>query len=73
TVVGIAVAVGTLVPAVPLALLGIGLTGSPLPTGPVWVYLGVVGFTALLGFLALGLPTRLALRTRPLDALGPRE
>ncbi|GAA0252165.1 ABC transporter permease [Saccharothrix mutabilis subsp. mutabilis] len=73
TVVGIAVAVGTLVPAVPLALLGIALAGSPLPTGPVGVYLGIVGFTALLGFLALGVPTRLALRTRPLDGLGPRE
>ncbi|MEU4746262.1 ABC transporter permease, partial [Actinosynnema sp. NPDC023658] len=72
-VVGIAVAVGTLLPAGPLVLLSLGLTGTPLVSGPVLVYLGVVGFTALLGFLAIGLPTRLALRARPVDAIGVRE
>ncbi|GAA3862438.1 ABC transporter permease [Saccharothrix violaceirubra] len=71
--VGIAVAAGTLLPAVPLVLLSIGLTGSPLVAGPLPVYLGVVGFTALLGFLAIGLPTRLSLRARPIDAIGVRE
>ncbi|UVS79681.1 FtsX-like permease family protein [Actinokineospora sp. UTMC 2448] len=72
-VVAIAVGVGTLLPAVPLALLGIGLMGDPLPTGSPWVYLGIVGFTALLGLLALTIPTRLALRTRPVEAIGLRE
>ncbi|MFI9008150.1 ABC transporter permease [Actinosynnema sp. NPDC053489] len=71
--VGIAVAVGTLLPAGPLVLLSIGLTGTPLVGGPVLVYLGIVAFTALLGLLAVGLPTRLALRARPVDAIGVRE
>ncbi|WP_433263387.1 ABC transporter permease [Actinosynnema sp. CS-041913] len=73
TLVGMAIVVGTLIPAVPLMLLGIGLTGSPLPSGPIAVYLGIIGFAALLGLLSLGLPTRLALRARPIDAIGLRE
>ncbi|MBB5955912.1 putative ABC transport system permease protein [Saccharothrix tamanrassetensis] len=73
TLVGIAIAVGTLIPAIPLVLLSSGLMGTPLPTGPIGVYLAIIGFAALLGLLALGLPTRLALRARPIDAIGMRE
>ena len=73
TLVGIAIVVGTIIPAVPLMLLGVGLMGSPVPAGPIAVYLGIVGFAALLGLLALGLPTRFNLRARPIDAIGVRE
>ncbi|MBW4719959.1 ABC transporter permease [Saccharothrix sp. SC076] len=71
--VGIAVVVGSVIPAVPLALLGWSLTGTPLPSGPIAVYLGITGFAALLGLLALALPTRLALRQPPVEAIGIRE
>ncbi|MEV0680601.1 ABC transporter permease [Actinosynnema sp. NPDC050436] len=73
TLVGIAIAVGTLIAAVPLVLLSIGFMGTPVPSGPIGVYLGIIGFAALLGFLALGVPTRLALRAKPVDAIGMRE
>jgi len=73
TLLGMAVVVGTLIPAVPLVLLGAGLTGTPAPSGPIGVYLGIVGFAALLGLAALLLPARLALRTRPIEAIGLRE
>ncbi|CCH33987.1 ABC transporter permease [Actinosynnema sp. NPDC047251] len=73
TLVGIAVVVGTLIAALPLVLLSVGFMGTPVPSGPIGVYLGIIGFAALLGFLALGVPTRLALRARPVDAIGMRE
>ena len=71
--VGIAVVVGTVVALVPLALLNVGLRGSPVPSGPLSVYFGIVGGAAVLGFLAMGLSTFVALRARPIDAIGLRE
>jgi putative ABC transport system permease protein len=72
-VVTTAAVVGT-VTAVP-ALLGVSfaLTGSPLPAVPPLVYLAIIGVTALLGLLAIGIPTRVALRARPVEAIGLRE
>ncbi|HEX2131973.1 MAG TPA: ABC transporter permease, partial [Actinophytocola sp.] len=72
-VVGIAAVVGT-VAAVP-SLLGVSLalTGSPVPSVPPLLYLAIIGVTALLGLLAIGIPTRVALRSRPVEAIGERE
>ncbi|GLZ43472.1 FtsX-like permease family protein [Actinokineospora sp. NBRC 105648] len=70
---GIAIVIGSLIPILPLALLGIGLAGSPIPTGPVVVYLGIVLGAAILGILAVALPTRFTMRTRPIDAIGLRD
>ncbi|GLY44332.1 ABC transporter permease [Amycolatopsis sp. NBRC 101858] len=71
--VGIAVVVGTVVAVVPLGLLNMGLRGSPLPSGPLSVYFGIIGGAALLGLAAMGLSTWVALRARPIDAIGLRE
>ncbi|WP_033292940.1 ABC transporter permease [Amycolatopsis jejuensis] len=71
--VGVAVVVGTLIPLIPLAVLNIGLTGLPLPSGPIAVYFGIIGGAILLGMLAMGLATRTALRARPIDSIGLRE
>ncbi|MEU5692007.1 FtsX-like permease family protein [Actinosynnema sp. NPDC020468] len=71
--VGIAILLGSLLAALPLAMLGIGFIGSPVLAGPLAVYLGVVGGAALLGFLSLGVATRVSLRARPIDAIGLRE
>ncbi|WP_410673022.1 FtsX-like permease family protein [Amycolatopsis sp. cmx-4-68] len=71
--VGIAVVVGTLVALVPLGLLNAGLRGNPLPSGPWSVYFGITGGAALLGLLAMGLATTVALRARPVEAIGLRE
>ncbi|WP_372669759.1 ABC transporter permease [Amycolatopsis kentuckyensis] len=71
--VGIAVVVGTLVAVVPLGLLNVGLRGSPVPSGSWTVYLGIIGGAAALGFLSMGLSTFVALRARPIDAIGLRE
>ncbi|QWF78843.1 hypothetical protein HUW46_02241 [Amycolatopsis sp. CA-230715] len=72
-VTGIAIVVGSLIPVLPLAVLSIGFTGSPVPAGPIGVYLGIIGAAALLGLLSLAVSTRLGLRARPIDAIGLRE
>ena len=61
-VVGIAVVIGSLLPIPPLVLASIGLTGSPLPSVPPLVYLGIVAAALLLGLVSTAVPTRFALR-----------
>ncbi|HEX6355756.1 FtsX-like permease family protein [Actinophytocola sp.] len=68
-VVGIALVVGSLAALPPLVGVSIGMTASPVPTIAPLTYLGIVLVTAVLGLLAIGIPTRLALRTRPVHAL----
>jgi putative ABC transport system permease protein len=68
-VVGIALVVGSLAALPPLVGVSIGMTGSPVPTIAPLAYLTVVAVTALLGLLAIGIPTRLVMRTRPVHAL----
>jgi putative ABC transport system permease protein len=68
-VVAIALVVGSLAALPPLVGVAIGMTGSPFPTIAPLTYLGIVVVTAVLGLLAIGIPTRLALRTRPVNAL----
>ena len=70
---GLAVALGSLVAALPLGALGAGFLGSPLPAGTPAVYLAVVAATALLGLASVTVPVRLALRTAPVEAIGVRE
>ncbi|MER7583553.1 ABC transporter permease [Kitasatospora sp. NPDC097691] len=72
-VVAIAVAVGTVVPLLPLATVSLGLTGSPVPHFPVLMYVGIVAVTALIGLSAILVPTRFALRTRSVEGIGLRE
>jgi putative ABC transport system permease protein len=69
-VVGIALVVGSLAALPPLVGVSIGMTESPFPTVAPVTYLAIVGVTAVLGLLAIGIPTRLALRARPVHALG---
>ena len=46
----------------PLTLLAIGFTGTPLPSGSVWVLPGVLAGAALLGVASIAAATRLSLR-----------
>ncbi len=72
-IVVVSVAVGLLVALPPLVGVSIGLTESPLPSISPAGFAGIVLGTALLGFLAIGLPARAAMRLRPVDAIGLRE
>jgi putative ABC transport system permease protein len=49
--------------------MSIGMTESPVPSVEPLAFLGIVGVTGLLGLLAIGVPTRLALRARPITAI----
>ncbi|MET9633226.1 FtsX-like permease family protein [Lentzea sp. NPDC006480] len=71
--VGLAAVFGTLVAALPLTLLAIGATGTPLPAGPPWVYGAVLAGAALLGIVSISVATRLSLRAKPIDTIGLRE
>ena len=68
-VVGIAVVVGSVASLPPLVGVSLGMTESPVPSVAPLTYVAVVVVTALLGLLAIGIPTRVALRTRPVNAL----
>ncbi|WP_233552604.1 ABC transporter permease [Jiangella rhizosphaerae] len=72
-IVAVSVVVGLLVALPPLVGVSVGLTESPLPSVSPAGFAGIVLVTALLGFLAIGVPARAALRLRPVDAIGLRE
>lgn len=61
-VLGTLVAVGTLVP------FGYALARSPVPHGPLWIYLAVVAGAAVLTFVTTLGPASLVLRARPVEA-----
>lgn len=66
---GAALTCGPLRAAVPLAFLGIGLLGRPLPAGPLWLLpVTVLGVAAIL-FVTTELTTRRALRVPAIRTL----
>ncbi|MFJ6137254.1 ABC transporter permease [Kitasatospora sp. NPDC092286] len=69
----IAVVVGSAVPVLPLMTVSLGLTGSLVPHIPPLLYLAIVAATAALAAAAVLVPTGLALRARPVEAIGLRE
>jgi putative ABC transport system permease protein len=71
-VVGLATVIGTLAAIPPLVGISLGLTESPIPSVSAGVYAAIIGVTAALGLLAMGVPTRFALRAHPVDAIGIR-
>jgi putative ABC transport system permease protein len=68
-VAGIAIVVGSMAALPPLVGLSFGMTESPVPSIAPLMYMAVVAVTALLGLLATGIPTRMALLTPPVNAL----
>lgn len=71
--VALAVVLGTAVAAMPLGMLSISMTGGPLPSGPVWVYLATLGAAAVLGLASIAISTRVSMRGGPIDTIGTRE
>jgi putative ABC transport system permease protein len=65
--VGLAIAAAALLP------LSHALTGNLRPYVPLGQLAAILGVSALLALLALALPTRRALRSRPVDAIGLGE
>jgi putative ABC transport system permease protein len=65
--IGLAIAATALLP------LSHALTGGFRPYVPAGWFAAILGVSALLALVALSLPTRRALRTRPVEAIGIRE
>lgn len=72
-VVGIAAVIGSMIAVPPLVGMSLGLTESPFPSVPPLAYAGILAVTAILGFASIVLPTRIALRQRPVAAIGVRD
>jgi putative ABC transport system permease protein len=72
-VITIGLGVGLVIAAAALLPLSHALTGSLHPTVPAGQLAAILGVSALLALLALALPTRRALRSPPVDAIGVGE
>jgi putative ABC transport system permease protein len=71
-IIGIGLGLGLAISATALVPLSYALNGG-LPYVPIKPFAAIVGVTVLVAFLALALPTRHALRTRPVEAIGVAE
>jgi putative ABC transport system permease protein len=60
---------GGVVAVATLAPFNIALTGTPVPHGPLWIHLIVIGSATLLTFTATLVPAWIALRPRPTGVL----
>jgi putative ABC transport system permease protein len=72
-IITIGLGVGLAIAATALMPLSQALTGSLRPYVPTAPLAAILGASALLALLALALPTRRALRTRPVEAIGLAE
>lgn len=59
---------GTLVAAATLIPFSSAVSDSPIPTGPLWIYLLIIGAAALLTFASILTPATATLRSRPAEA-----
>jgi putative ABC transport system permease protein len=67
---GLSLGLGLAIAATALLPLSHALTGNIRPHVPLDQLAAILGVSAVLALLALALPTRRALRSRPVDAIG---
>ena len=67
-VTAIGVVLGTIVSAGTLVPFSLVVNGTPVPSGPLWIYLAIIGAAGLMTTLATILPTWFATRPRPAEA-----
>jgi putative ABC transport system permease protein len=72
-IITIGLGTGLAITATALVPLSHALTGGFRPYVPLGWLAAILGFSALLALVALSVPTRRALRTRPVEAIGIRE
>jgi putative ABC transport system permease protein len=72
-IIAIGLGLGLAITAVALLPLSHALTGSLRPYVPLGQLVAILGGSALLAIVALALPTRRALRSRPVEAIGVGE
>ncbi|MEU5839896.1 FtsX-like permease family protein [Streptomyces diacarni] len=64
-----AVLIGVAIAIPPAVGCALGLTGQPIPHIQPLAWIGIIAFVTLLGWLSISLPTRSALRSRPIEAV----
>jgi putative ABC transport system permease protein len=72
-IITIGLGIGLAITATALVPLSHALTGGFRPYAPAGWFAAILGVSALLALVALAVPTRRALRTRPVEAIGIRE
>ena len=72
-IIAIGLGLGLAITATALLPLSHALTGGFRPYAPAGWFAAILGVSALLALVALSVPTRRALRTRPVEAIGIRE
>jgi putative ABC transport system permease protein len=72
-IITIGLGIGLAITATALLPLSHALTGALSPYAPAGWLAAILGVSALLALVALSVPTRRALRTRPVEAMGIRE
>src|SRR5215207_2435542 len=72
-IIAIGLGLGLAITAVALLPLSHALTGNLRPTVPLGPLAAILGGSALVALMALALPTRRALRSRPVEAIGVGE
>jgi putative ABC transport system permease protein len=72
-IIAIGLGIGLAIAATALLPLSHAFTGGLRPYAPVGWFAAILGVSALLALVALSVPTRQALRTRPVEAIGTRE
>jgi putative ABC transport system permease protein len=72
-IIAVGLGMGLAIAATALLPLSHALTGGLRPYTPAGWLAAILGTSALLAVVALTLPTRQALRARPVEAIGTRE
>ena len=72
-IITIGLGIGLAIAATALLPLSHALTGGLRPCAPAGWFAAILGISALLALVALSVPTRQALRTQPVEAIGIRE
>lgn len=67
-VAGVGVLLGSIVSLTTLVPFSIVVSDTPVPSGPLWIYLAIVGTVGVLTLVSTLLPARAAMRARPAEA-----
>ena len=72
-IIAIGLGIGLAIAATALLPLSHAFSGGFRPYAPAGWFAAILGVSALLALVALSVPTRQSLRTRPVEAIGIRE